>query len=531
VKYDFAKRGSHGDLDQAGVFDLSGKGKDLGPAAFFGADTAEPRGAVVENNGDIGESLNIVDDGGFVPEAMLGGIGRPNSRLASLTFDGMDQGGFFAADKSAGAEPDFDVEGKVGAENIIAQQAVTTGLINGVLDTLDRHWIFGADIEKTAGRPDGERPDQHAFKDGKRIAFEHGAIHKCAGVALIGVADDILNGFLFSGGHAPFDAGRIPAAAATADFGFGNFTNDRLGVVAVEGNRKGLEAPKMDIFLNAVRINDAAVSQRDSGLAVEKSIIAIKLEKTLPDGFIGHSKPFNDAAGADVKLNNLVEIGFVPDTINDFIGPNEYVGDLAEVLSPAQTEAVGANDGKGFGINAGGGEFLVKKVLESGLFEIAPATDPAAEKKVVFDSSIFGGMVKQEFSDGLAAKNMTSENLMDDLAVDPLVFNRNAMRKNNPNDRLATTATSAARPGQGYIRAAGRNNVFLEFLENIIGAGGVFACGRTDLNGDFGQFVSLLEQILTLFDNIAVRRDHLACHAHVQSSICLKTKCLWILEC
>ena len=41
--------------------------------------------------------------------------------------------------------------------------------------------------------PDGIGPDGHAFDDGMGVALEDAPVHEGAGVAFIGVADDVLD--------------------------------------------------------------------------------------------------------------------------------------------------------------------------------------------------------------------------------------------------------------------------------------------------------------------------------------------------
>ena len=65
-------------------------------------------------------------------------------------------------------------------------------------------------------RAHGVGRDGHAFQHAVRIAFEHRAVHERAGIAFVGVADDVL--FLLAGlGHgAPLEARGIARAAAPA---------------------------------------------------------------------------------------------------------------------------------------------------------------------------------------------------------------------------------------------------------------------------------------------------------------------------
>ena len=64
-------------------------------------------------------------------------------------------------------------------------------LPNGSSQPLDRQRILGAHIDVALGRADRVGRDQHAFEHAMRIAFEHAAIHERAGIAFVGVADDV----------------------------------------------------------------------------------------------------------------------------------------------------------------------------------------------------------------------------------------------------------------------------------------------------------------------------------------------------
>ena len=52
--------------------------------------------------------------------------------------------------------------------------------------------ILAAQIDVAARRADRETGNRHALDQAERIAFHQHAIGKCAGVAFIGIADDVL---------------------------------------------------------------------------------------------------------------------------------------------------------------------------------------------------------------------------------------------------------------------------------------------------------------------------------------------------
>ena len=106
------------------------------------------------------------------------------------------------------------------------------------------------------------------------IPLHNGAVHKCAGVALVAVADDVLGvGFLLSGA-VPLAAGRETAAAASAQPGIGDrFADFLVGHFKQRLFKAGITA-LCDIFLDILRIRCAAVLQNDAVLPlVEGNIL------------------------------------------------------------------------------------------------------------------------------------------------------------------------------------------------------------------------------------------------------------------
>ena len=60
------------------------------------------------------------------------------------------------------------------------------------LSRFDRQRIFGAAVDVALGRAHRVGGDGHALEHAVRIAFQHAAVHERAGIALVGVADDVL---------------------------------------------------------------------------------------------------------------------------------------------------------------------------------------------------------------------------------------------------------------------------------------------------------------------------------------------------
>ena len=205
---------------------FSGKRKNFGAAAASSAKRCKPLRAVEENRRNIGEGLDIVDDGRFAPEAAVCRIGGPRTRLAALALDRMNKGGFFAADKCACSEAKLKIKIKTAVQYVLAKQAMLAAQLDGFFKPLDGHRILGPDIDKSLVGGNGESADDHAFNYAERITLEHAAVHKCSRVAFVGIADDVAGAFGGAGGHCPFLGGGISSSASSAKVGFGQFIND-----------------------------------------------------------------------------------------------------------------------------------------------------------------------------------------------------------------------------------------------------------------------------------------------------------------
>src|SRR5579859_3344233 len=96
--------------------------------------------------------------------------------------------------------------------------------------------IFGADVDESLVGASG---DSHSLQDAVRVTLEHAAVHEGAGVALVGIADDVFFGSSRFGNSRPFESGGESRAAAAAQaaryYGF----DDVLGCAFMENFVQG----------------------------------------------------------------------------------------------------------------------------------------------------------------------------------------------------------------------------------------------------------------------------------------------------
>src|SRR5579872_6348903 len=72
-----AQRDAHRNFNQTGVLNGSRQREDLGAPAALRADLREPLAAVAKNGRDVGERLDVIDEGRTFPQTRFGRVRRP----------------------------------------------------------------------------------------------------------------------------------------------------------------------------------------------------------------------------------------------------------------------------------------------------------------------------------------------------------------------------------------------------------------------------------------------------------------------
>ena len=124
----------------------------------------------------------------------------------------------------------------------------------------------------------------------KRVGLQHAAVHERAGVAFVGVADDVADLLRGLGGHGPFLARGEAAAAAAAELRLRDLVDDPLPVARFQHLGQGLEAAVVEVLFHALGVEHAVVPQGDAALAIEEGHVAVKLEE-LPADRLARAPP------------------------------------------------------------------------------------------------------------------------------------------------------------------------------------------------------------------------------------------------
>jgi len=252
IEDDFAHGNAEGNFEDAGAIDVSGDTDEFEAAGTVGAGGYVPVDAAGENLRDVGESLDVVDGGGLLKETGLAGEGGLVAGLGAMAFDGFEERAFFAADVAAGADEHFEVKIEVAAKNFFAENTRLGATTNFFSEDLFLERIFVADIEDAFFCAGNESGDDHAFGDEMREMAEDETVLDGAGLALVGVADDVFHRIGLLADEIPLHPSGESGAAHAAELGF--FENGENGVEIASGDQLAESAV---FFVVGIRIGVA----------------------------------------------------------------------------------------------------------------------------------------------------------------------------------------------------------------------------------------------------------------------------------
>ena len=311
--------GTHGNFDQAGILDAAGERESLGAGAAFSSNGAEPLSTLKHNFGYVCKGLNIVEDGGLFHQGLFNGAGRLYTGHAAVALNGSGKSRTLAADKCTCAVVDVQAEVEAGTQNIVTQNSLFFKNLNGNFKSGNRHGVLSTDIDVALIGANSISCNHHALDELEGIALHNGAVHKCAGVALVTVADNVALGFLLAGNLLPLASCGETAAATAAQTALVNFIYYILRAHFKQSLTQSLEAAVCQILVQRREIQLAAVFQNNAGLLCHKgnftglniAVLLVVVQQTF-NNIVTNNRVFNDFLAVihlnlDV-LDNLVTL-------------------------------------------------------------------------------------------------------------------------------------------------------------------------------------------------------------------------------
>ena len=239
-------------FEDAGIDDVAGDANEFEATRTVGGNGFVPVNAAREDLRHIGESLDVVDDGGLLEKAGLAGEGRLVAGLGAMAFDGFQERGFLAADVTAGTDKDVQIEIEVTAEEFLAEKACLDAAGNLLAEDFLLKGVFVADIEDAFFRTGDQAGDDHAFGDEVRKVIEDEAILDGARLAFVGIADDVFCGVGLLADEVPLHPGGETGATHATKFSLFQGVEDGIEITISDEFAK-----RAVLFSFGVRIGSA----------------------------------------------------------------------------------------------------------------------------------------------------------------------------------------------------------------------------------------------------------------------------------
>ncbi|MPM40239.1 hypothetical protein SDC9_86879 [bioreactor metagenome] len=193
----------------------------------------------------------------------------------------------------------MDGAAEIRAEDLVSKKSGLFSLRYGLLQALDRERVFGAAVDIALVGSDRVGADDHALEYRVGVALKQRAVHERAGVALVGVADDIFLRARRLLAEAPLHACREPAAAAAAESGLLHLFDDLLRRHREKDLRKSFVAVGSDVFLKRVGVDVSAVLEDEAVLLLVEVDVSIVGNALRREGF------FEEQAVHDTSLDEV----------------------------------------------------------------------------------------------------------------------------------------------------------------------------------------------------------------------------------
>ena len=232
----------------------------------------------------------------------------------------------------------MSLEAEAGAHNVFAQDASFVHLLNRITQTVNGNGVLSTDIEITFGSANGVTGDHHTFNNGIGIAFQNGAIHKCAGVTFVTVADHILLVSSIGCSKRPLPAGGETCAATATQASSQNLVDNFLRLHG-KSFLQTLECTVTHCFIDVFGVDDTAAMERNTLLLLVE-VDVLLLGNLLTGVGLHIQQALDDLTAHNILLKDFVYIVQGNQTIQSIFGENLHEGTLR-----AETEATNDVDG------------------------------------------------------------------------------------------------------------------------------------------------------------------------------------------
>jgi len=257
-----------GSSKQSGLRHLARDAVELGARSRGRAgERLEPVRAVAQDAGQIGQGLQVVDDGRAVPQALDAHARSALAGIGAQARDSLDLGRGLAADVAAGAAVHVDVAGKIAAQDVFPKKAVGPGHGQFAFEEHGVGLVGRADEKDAEFGSHGIGAQQDTLDDQMRVHVDEDAVLEGAGLHLVGIDHHIARPHIIGRNTLPFASGRETGSAPTAQVRRQDHVQDLGRGALAHGIGKCPIAAAGAVLLEGGRPAERAVGQKHLGQA------------------------------------------------------------------------------------------------------------------------------------------------------------------------------------------------------------------------------------------------------------------------
>ena len=170
------------------------------------------------------------------------------------------------------------------------------------------------------------------------VPLQEAPVHVGAGIAFVGVADDVLGIALGLPRRIPLPAGGETSAAAAPEVCLDHLLDDRFGLHPREGLPQGAVAADGQVILQALGIDLAVLPEDQTGLLLVEGDVVL-VDHLLTRGGIDVAEPVDDLALQDGLVDDLTGIRKPDPLVEDLLrGDDDHRAALAEPVTAGGAE-------------------------------------------------------------------------------------------------------------------------------------------------------------------------------------------------
>src|SRR5579884_279364 len=139
----------------------------------------------------VGESLDVIDNGGLPVQALDRRERRAEPRKPSVSLERIKEGAFLSTDVGAGSAVDDDLNVIAGTEDVLAEISARVGLRErGIQNLLDVQKL-AAHVNEGEAASDGVSREGDAFQKLMGIPLHQLAVLECSRLTFVGIDDQV----------------------------------------------------------------------------------------------------------------------------------------------------------------------------------------------------------------------------------------------------------------------------------------------------------------------------------------------------